>query len=257
MADSDLEVGAVSLHDLTWPEIEARKDEVECILIPVGSTEQHGPHLTVATDATRAEKFCLRVGRELYPKILVAPVISVGISRHHMDFPGTITLRPDTLVNTIFDYVNSLDEHGFDRFMIINAHGGNHNALGIATEKIRDELGLVVPYVNYKVMTSDVTAKHISSGKIEHAGEWEVSDAMFLAPELVREGALAEGEEQGYPWKYTDLYGEFRVNYPLKWCDLTANGAMGDARKASRTKGQKINDAALNRIVQFLTDFMV
>ncbi len=246
----------VYLHDMTWPEVEGRRDQVDVILIPVGSTEQHGPHLRLATDATRAKEFSMRVAREVAPRALVAPVVSVGIAPHHMDFPGTITLRPSTLVDILFDYASSFKSHGFDKMMIINAHGGNHNTLGVAVEKIRSELDLVVPYVNYKVMTTDVTAEVITTGRIEHAGEWEVSDAMFLAPELVKEDALTTGEEKGYPWKYCDLYGQFRVSYPLTWRDITENGAMGDAREASYEKGKQLNNAALDRIVEFLEDFM-
>ncbi|MGI6604773.1 MAG: creatininase family protein [bacterium] len=246
----------VAIGDLTWMEIEERKDKVQLVIIPVGSTEQHGPHLCLATDATRAYKFSLRVARALYPRVLVAPGIPVGISPHHLDFPGTITLRPQTLVDTIVDYVASLRQHGFQRFLIINAHGGNEGTLAVAVEAIRAQFGLRVPYVNYKVMTADVTKEVVTSGRIEHSGEWEVSDAWFLAPELVRPDALSKGGEGAYPFKYTDLYGQFRVGYPYRWKDLTNNGAMGDARAASPEKGKKINDTALERIVEFIEDFI-
>lgn len=255
MSDTE-EMKPVAISELTWVEIEKMKDQVKAVIIPVGSTEQHGPHLCLATDATRAYKFSLRLARQLYPRVLVAPGISVGVSAHHMDFAGTITLRPQTLVDIIVDYVTSLREHGFNKFLVINAHGGNEGALSVAAETIRARFGIRMPYVNYKVMTSDVTKEVITSGKIEHSGEWEVSDAWFLAPELVRVHALSEGGQGSYPFKYTDLYGRFRVGYPYRWRDLTNNGAMGDARQASPEKGQKINDAALERMVEFLEDFM-
>jgi len=246
----------VTLGDLTWPEIERLKPEVKVVIIPVGSTEQHGPHLCLATDAARAFGFSVRVARALYPRVLVAPVISVGISPHHMDFAGTITLRPETLINTIVDYVASLKQHGFDRFFIINAHGGNESTIGVASEVIRAQFGLRVPSVNYKVMTTDVTRKVIASGKIDHSGEWEVADAMFIAPEMVRADRLSQGGEARYPYVYTDIYGQFRVNYPLRWKDVTDSGAVGDARAATPEKGKTINDAALKRIVEFLEDYM-
>ena len=246
----------VAIGELTWTEIEKRKDQVQVVVIPVGSTEQHGPHLCESTDSTRAYKFSLRVAQTLYPRVLVAPCIQVGISAHHLDFPGTITLRPQTLVDTIVDYVTSLRHHGFTKFFIINAHGGNEGTLAVATETIRAQLGIRIPYVNYKVMTTDVTKEVITSGKIEHSGEWEVSDAWFLAPELVRPEALSRGGQGAYPYKYTELYGQFKVGYPYRWRDLTDNGAMGDARAASPEKGRQINDAALKRIVEFLDDYM-
>lgn len=253
MSDSEKRV---AIQELTWREIAEREEQVRLVIIPVGSTEQHGPHLCLGTDAMRAYKFSLRVARELYPSVLVAPCIQVGISPHHMDFPATITLRPQTLVDTVVDYVSSLRQHGFEKFLIINAHGGNEGTLAVAVETVRAKFGIRIPYVNYKVMTTDITKKVITSGLIEHAGEWEVSDAWFLAPELVRPESLSEGGKGDYPYKYTDLYGQYRVGYPYRWKDLTDNGAMGNARAASPEKGRQINDTALKRIVEFVQDFV-
>lgn len=246
----------VAINDLTWKEVDKMKEDVEVVIIPVGSTEQHGPHLCFSTDSTRAYQFSLRVAREMYPKVLVAPVIQVGVSPHHMDFPGTITLRPNTLINTIVDYVTSLKKHGFKRFMIINAHGGNQGTIQVATEEIRELFGIQIPFVNYKSLTTDVTKEVIGSKKIEHSGEWEVSDALFLAPEIVREDSLCIGGEGNYPYKYTDLYGEYVIGYPHRWKDVTETGNMGDARNASAEKGKRISDAALARVVEFLEDYI-
>jgi len=250
---SELRVG---LSELTWPELAERLDDIKVVIIPVGSTEQHGPHLRFATDTTRADKFSQRVAREMYPRVLVAPAIPVGVSAHHLDFPGSLTLRPNTLADVIIDYVKSFLHHGLEKFLIISGHGGNQHTIGVATETIRQELGLAIPFLNYKVMTTDVTREVVGSGRIEHSGEWEVSDAMFLAPELVKEDALSEGSPGDYPWKYTDLYGQFRIEYPMNWRDIAPRGAMGDARKATYEKGKKINDAALRRVVEFLEDYI-
>jgi creatinine amidohydrolase len=246
----------VAIHDLTWPEVDRMKGTVRAVIIPVGSTEQHGPNLCISTDATRAYKFSLRVARALYPKVLVAPCIHVGISGHHMDFPGTITLRPETLINILKDYVSSLKRHGFRRFFIINAHGGNEGTLQVATENIRQEFGIRIPYVNYKTLCQDVTEEIVGTKRVDHSGEWEVSDAMFLAPEIVREDAICKGDEGNFPLKYTDIYGKYRINYPLNWKEVAPSGAMGEAHKATPEKGKRLNDAALKRAVEFLEQFM-
>lgn len=247
---------AVELDQMTWPEVQERLEEARVAIIPVGSTEQHGPHLALATDTTRAHRFSVRLAEHLYPRVLVAPPIPVGISAHHMGFPGSMTLRPETLMQLLMDYVGSLMQHGLEKFFIITGHGGNEDTISVATEIMRDELGLVIPHVNYKTFTSDITREIIASGRIDHAGEWEVSDAMFLAPELVREDELTDCGEGAAPWKYTELQSEFRIKYPIDWQELTSNGVMGDAREASHEKGRQINDRALERAAEFLRDFL-
>lgn len=246
----------VAIHDLTWPEVDKMRDQVKTVIIPVGSTEQHGPNLCISTDATRAYKFSLRVAKALYPNVLVAPCIHVGISGHHMDFPGTITLRPETMISTITDYVSSLMKHGFKKFFIINAHGGNEGTLQVAVENIRTDFGIRIPFVNYKVLCQDVTAEIVGTKRVDHSGEFEVSDAMFLAPEIVREDAICKGDDGNFPLVYTDIYGKYRINYPLNWKQVAPSGAMGEAHKATPEKGKQLNDAALKRAVEFLEQFM-
>lgn len=107
----------------TWQEVQEYLKTSSGVVVPIGSTEQHGPNGLVGTDALTAEI----IGRALGEKIgcLVAPTISVGMAVHHMDFTGSMTYRPSTLISVIFDYVQSLARHGFTRVMFVNGHGGN------------------------------------------------------------------------------------------------------------------------------------
>ena len=131
----------------TWAEVEAYLDRSKGIIVPIGSTEQHGPNGLIGTDAICAEAVANGVGEET--GALVAPVISIGMAQHHLAFAGSITMRPSTMIAYISDYVFSLARHGFRRFMFINGHGGNSAVQQFALEWAADRPGCRVLFHNW------------------------------------------------------------------------------------------------------------
>ncbi|MEW6545938.1 MAG: creatininase family protein [Bacillota bacterium] len=243
---------ALVLHDLTWTELKEYLPGIKVAIVPVGSTEQHGPHMTFATDTVRAYEFSRRLAARLFPRALVTTPINLGISTHHMMFPGTITLRPETFMAVVMDVAWSLKQHGITRLFFANGHGGNRPALTLLMARLRDELGVKAAWVSFTSMASDVIREHVKSPLHGHACEGEVSQALYLAPQVVRQdrltpGAIRPGLAEASPW---------RAETALSFAAITENGCLGDATRASLELGRAIIEKALERVASFLEDFM-
>jgi creatinine amidohydrolase len=130
----------MQLHLSTWQEVETYLKRSTGIVLPIGSTEQHGPNGLIGTDAICPEVVAKGVGEAA--DAMVAPTISVGIAQHHLGFTGSMCLRPSTLIAVMRDYVLSLAKHGFDRFFFLNGHGGNIATVQAAFAEIHSEVSL-------------------------------------------------------------------------------------------------------------------
>ena len=125
------------LEHATWPEVETYLQGSQAVILPIGATEQHGPSGLIGTDAICAEVVARAVGEQA--GALVAPTLAVGMSMHHLGFPGSMSLRPSTLMAVVRDHVLSLARHGFTRFLWVNGHGGNIATLEAAFPEIYAE----------------------------------------------------------------------------------------------------------------------
>ena len=131
------------LERCTWQEIERHLEHDTGIILPVGSTEQHGPSGLIGTDALCAELIARGVGDAT--GALVAPTVNFGMAQHHMAFPGTMTLRPQTLLSVLVDLLSSLARHGFERCLVINGHGGNMATIMAAFSELHARSSLACP----------------------------------------------------------------------------------------------------------------
>jgi creatinine amidohydrolase len=243
----------VSLADMTWPEARDALAAARVVIVPVGSTEQHGPGMTLSTDITMATAMAIRVARRLFPRALVAPSLPFGLSPHHMRFPGTITLRPDTLTAVLLDVLRSLQQHGVSRFFLLNGHGGNQASLSVVAARARHELGVEAATAMYSQAAADVLNARFGRAYM-HACEVEASLALAAAPELVRTEALAAGEELPARYRYTALAGGGApggsfVDVAARMDEISANGALGDARKASAEAGAEVRCVCVGAVV--------
>ena len=122
------------LQTVTWPEVEAYLKHSKGIIVPIGSTEQHGPNGMLGTDSICPETIAFGVAEAM--EVLIAPTLSIGQAHHHLGFPGTIALRPSTLLAVVVDVVRSLYRHGFRHVYFLNGHGGNVATVNAAFQEI-------------------------------------------------------------------------------------------------------------------------
>lgn len=217
-------------------------------VVPVGSVEQHGHHLPVATDTILADVVANR-GAELVAEevpILVTPPVWSGLSPHHMTFGGTFTLEVGTMLAVLRDLAASVIDNGFDAVFFLNGHGGNMSLLGTAITKIGREfpdtqvLGLTYfqlaePYVD-GIRESDV-------GGMSHGGEFETSLMLHVHPELVDcDGAEATYMDDPYDLRRQDLFEGGPLSLYRTFDEYSESGAIGDPELASAEKGAKLLD---------------
>lgn len=240
------------LSELSWPEFDKYKDDIEVAIIPAGSHEQHGPNLTFATDTDRAYEMGKLLAEELYPRVMVCPPLNYGISYHHMKFPGTMTLNPDTFVSMIMDIGWSLKEHGINKILLLNAHGGNRPALGVATVKLKKELDIDAAWIGSGTDIAKDLLETKGLSKIRgHACEGEVSQSMYIAPWLVKETSLEKSKLKD------TLYGKRKFFRGVRWdfYEVTENGALGDATLASYELGKEMTELILKRLKAFVCEY--
>ena len=231
------------LHLSTWTEVEQYLHTSTGIIIPIGSTEQHGPTGLIGTDAICAEEIATAVG--VATNALVAPTINVGMALHHTSFPGTISLRPSTMILVVRDYITCLVRAGFTKFFLINGHGGNIATLKAAYAETYAHLSdLNIPNAD---RVECQTANWFMSGSVyrlakelygdregSHATPSEVALTQYLYPESIKSSPL-EPKNLSTQRKILGA-ADFRRRYP--------DGRMGsDPSLATPEHGKQIGRA--------------
>jgi len=239
----------------TWPEIEAYLAKSRAILIPIGSTEQHGPNGLLGTDALCPEIIARRAGDAA--GILVAPTFNVGQAQHHMAFPGTITLRPSTMIAAMMDWAQSLRRHGFEKLYWLNGHGGNIATITAAFSEMYHGVTFSGVGDNHPPLrcslrnwwdlpgVMDVCRQLFPVGEGSHATPSEVSVTWFGYPEAARQVAMSPRIAPNGPILDAE---DFRRRYP--------DGRMGsDPSQASAAAGEKIVSAAVKALIAEFNQF--
>ena len=245
----------MQLHLSTWPEIEKHLEKSKAILIPIGSTEQHGPNGLLGTDALCPEIIGRRAGDDA--NILVGPTFNVGQAQHHMSFPGTITLRPSTMIAAMTDWAQSLAHHGFERIYWLNGHGGNIATINAAFAEIYHGVSFDRAGTNRGPLrcmlrnwwelpgVMDICRQLFPVGEGSHATPSEVSVTYFAYPEAQKRVAMSPRVAPSGP-----IYdaADYRLRFP--------DGRIGsDPSQATPEAGEKIVTAAVKGVVREFQQF--
>ncbi len=257
------------ISEMTSPEVKEAMKETGIVIVHVGAMEQHGPHLPIKTDTSigfevskrGAAKFFKETGK----RVLVAPSIPFGMSLHHMNYPGTISLQPDTLVTVMTEICLGLASQGFKKILITSSHGGNQMWTDFAARKIYDQTDAQVLLLKtvWTKNKDDDWEEYLKSGKSGsgHAGETETSIMMALG-EYVR---LDKMPKEPTDWRIAlpDFSrigsGEPKISglstmgtYNVEdICD----GYMGDPTHSSAETGEKILENWSNNVLELLKQY--
>ncbi|MEH7303235.1 creatininase family protein [Neobacillus drentensis] len=232
---------------MTWKEVEEALQTVKFAIIPIGAHEQHGPHMVESCDAVLAERMAKKLGERMFPYALVTPTINMGVSPHHLNFPGTISLQPTTLIAILKDVISSLKHHGVKKFLLLNSHGGNQSTLNVASMIITEELNVEVYYAKTTASAKEAIKEHVKSTLFGHSCEREVSEALYLAPELVRPEQLEKGDIQ-VEGRWKQLRPGKAIQGFYYYEEMTKNGCIGDGTKASWEIGRQIVEESLDQL---------
>ncbi|MBW2148937.1 MAG: creatininase family protein [Deltaproteobacteria bacterium] len=253
------------LQDLKWQEVSEYLSRKDLILFPAGSVEQHGQHLPMITDSSWAIDVAESVAAR--EEVLISPPLPFGWSAHHMAYPGTITLKPETLTQVIMDVCNSLIFHGFKKILILNGHRvANLAPIEIAAAKLRNTTQAYVAVVDLALIVTEEIRQIFESdvGGFGHADEIETSFMLYKHPELVdmtKAGKNISPTISRFSNSFSipdnALSGNRFFSTPTieEWRKSTEPyGFKGDASLGTSEKGEKIFKAIVANVIEFIQE---
>ncbi len=238
------------IHEMTAEEFSEALKKTDTVIVPLGSVEQHGPHLPTGTDTFIPIEVAKRVAERV--GALVAPPIFYGNSVSMRGMPGVLTVSPEALSAYLLDVCKSLAEQGFKKIVILNGHGGNTQVVDFVGHRVREETDAIVVRVDWwRIAYREI--KRVCSSPVMHADEGETSVMLACRPELVKMdravrddkfGRMVEALTDGKPENMPKVYLPFR--------ELTETGVLGDATRASRRKGLEVLEAVVENTAKLI-----
>ena len=252
------DAGCYYYDKLTWPEMKEAVAQRRVIVLPVGSTEQHGPHLPLDVDNYLCQCVCEGAARLAPDETLLMPPLSYGFNWHHIDFPGTIGIAWDNYVRFLLDIVRSVAHHGFHKVLIVNGHGSNRPLVEVAARQATMDNEVICAGFSYFELAADALAEVRESprGWVAHADEIETSMYLYLRPDGVRRD-LAAPENNMLPSEFwwQDVQDGGRIGMMEWWSTFSSTGVLGDPTLGSAEKGEVLYRAATEELAKLIREF--
>ena len=238
----------MNLTDLTWADVENLSRDIP-VVVPVAALEQHGRHMPLFTDSLLLGEVIRRVSSAMKGKVLFAPLMWLGNSHHHIDFPGTLSASPRVYLDLLNDLTDNLIAHGFRRIVFLNGHGGNttpgKQALFEARQRHRARRDLLLLFATYWDSAKPNEGRSdLVQSQMGHACEWETSMILKLAPHLVKD--ITKLETVPFGFAFEPAYRGWITK------DRSAPGHIGSPQAANADKGEHLFQTFSNGVCQFL-----
>ncbi len=252
-------------EDLTWPEMNQAIEAGLIPVLPVGTMEQHGPHLPVKMDRWTATEVAKEASRRHPDRLLFMPPVSYGYTTHVMDFPGSVTIHHETFIRYVVDILKSLAYHGFSKIIVVNGHGSNMPPLDLACRRANIETEANVALTSWWNLTAadpefmkTWRESHFPGG-CAHSGEAETSLALHLDTELIqmdkakREDIKFHEHDSKFQW--VDMWAAGPVNVVSWTSEYTESGVCGEAQLATPEKGKMLFDEAVKNLIAWADEW--
>jgi len=250
---------------LTWPEINDAVEAGKVPVVPVGSIEQHGPHLPLDVDCVCPTGVASAAAELIPDKILILPTIVHGYTAHVMDFPGTINIHYEHFIAMVLDVVKSLAYHGFKKILLLNGHGSNMPNLDLVARRANLETDAECAFCAWwSLLTVDPEfmprwRQSYFPGGCAHACELETSTYLYLdrdnvRAELIRDGRITYNEE-GSVFHYVDLFGHGPAPLTTWTSSYSETGVLGAADLGTAAKGKAVVEEAAKQLARLVQEF--
>ncbi|MCW5981013.1 MAG: creatininase family protein [Bryobacteraceae bacterium] len=249
-------------EEFTWPEIREAVAQNRVAVLPVGTVEQHGPHLPLVTDVLTATEMSRLAVERIPGEAVLMPSVYYSFNEHHLDFPGTIAVEGETIINYVTDIGKSLAHHGFRKVLIVNGHGSNVPFLDIAARNITNHTEAICAMAPWWNMVArevlDELRESAWPGGMAHGCELETSVLLYLRGDLVQmDKAEPDFPPQTSEFFYWDLQKGSPVFYQEFFSRYSRTGTLGDPTKASVEKGRRFVESAVENMVRLIQDLRV
>jgi creatinine amidohydrolase len=247
--------------ELTAPEIQRLREDAAVVLLPVGSIEQHGPHLPVDTDISGAYETAKEISRRRRYAV-VAPPVWWGLSGQHRKFPGFLTLRPETFYGLLQDLCDSILDQGFTNLVVVVGHASNKPVVTMLVGQMAERRNARILQLNYLELARDVFMKIRRSGigGDAHAGELETAVQMHLRPGWVRLDDVPvhpvdPARDFGHSAAMKDIFAPGQIVVGWDLATSFPEGVMGDPSVATPDTGKAVWNAIISRACEIVDEY--